>query len=395
MIKKIQTKKKFSYVFLFCAGSFAVNLYVAQMSPLAIQIMNKFGISDGQYTSLYMSNLLPSLFLGIPAAWLVRRFGLKICQCVGILIGLAGLVLRLSDVYWIFYIGTLIIGAANVVISTMAAATFSGLFKKENVGIALGCLIAAGAAGKAMAESTTSLFPSFEIMSALDIFLQIIVFLAWLILMDGFEYSDTDAAFSRTFVTVLRNKYVWIGALALMLVFGLYTGISAHLPTILMQKGFHLVSAGFIASFISIGYFAGAIFLPKLATKIWRKKMFMVALALISSFFTAFACWAQQEALLIASIFMIGACVGGLLPLSIAIPASVLNFGVQESQAAGPVLTTFQLAGAVLIPAYIIVPLTGGKIQGFLGYAALFMIVESILFALLPKNRNRFSDKNQ
>ena len=77
MKKSIETKKKFNYVFLFCAGSFAVNLYVAQMSPLAIQIMGKFGISDGQYTSLYMSNLLPSLFLGIPSAWLVRRFGLK------------------------------------------------------------------------------------------------------------------------------------------------------------------------------------------------------------------------------------------------------------------------------------------------------------------------------
>ena len=63
MKKSIETKKKFNYVFLFCAGSFAVNLYVAQMSPLAIQIMGKFGISDGQYTSLYMSNLLPSLFL--------------------------------------------------------------------------------------------------------------------------------------------------------------------------------------------------------------------------------------------------------------------------------------------------------------------------------------------
>ena len=395
MKKSIETKKKFNYVFLFCAGSFAVNLYVAQMSPLAIQIMGKFGISDGQYTSLYMSNLLPSLFLGIPSAWLVRRFGLKMCQCVGILIGLAGLILRLSDVYWIFYIGTLIIGAANVVVSTMAAATSPGLFKKENVGIAVGCLIAAGAAGKALAESTTSLFPSFEVMSAVDIILQIIVLLAWLTMMDGFEYSDTEAAFSKTFVTVLRNKYIWIGALALMLVFGLYTGISAHLPTILQEKGYYLVSAGFIASFISIGYFAGAVFLPKLATKIWRKKLFMVALALISSLFTAFAYWVQQEALLTVSIFVIGACVGGLLPLSIAIPASVLNFGVQESQAAGPVLTAFQLAGAVLIPTYIIVPLAGGNILGFLGYAAIFMIVEAMLFTLLPKNRKHFSDKNQ
>ena len=121
----------------------------------------------------------------------------------------------------------------------------------------------------------------------------------------------------------------------------------------------------------------------------------MVGLALISCLFTAFAYWVQQEVLLTVSIFVIGACVGGLLPLSIAIPASVLNFGVQESQAAGPLLTAFQLAGAVLIPTYIIVPLTGGNILGFLGYAALFMIVEAILFALLPKNRKHFSDKNQ
>ena len=113
------------------------------------------------------------------------------------------------------------------------------------------------------------------------------------------------------------------------------------------------------------------VFLPKLATKIWRKKAVYGGTGADQQFLTAFAYWVQQEALLTVSIFVIGACVGGLLPLSIAIPASVLNFGVQESQAAGPVLTAFQLAGAVFIPTYIIVPLTGGDILGFLGYAAL------------------------
>ena len=39
MKKALRQKRNSTMSFLFCAGSFAVNLYVAQMSPLAIQIM--------------------------------------------------------------------------------------------------------------------------------------------------------------------------------------------------------------------------------------------------------------------------------------------------------------------------------------------------------------------
>lgn len=381
--------EKVKYTFLFCLGSFSVNMYVAQMSPLAPQIMEKFHISEMQYTSLYMSNLLPSLILGIPSAWLVRKFGLKKCQCIGVLITLFGLAVRLFDGYGRFYFGTLLLGAANIVISTMGAATFSALYRRENVGIALGCLIASGAAGKALAESTASLFSSFQALSFTDIALQIFVLLAWLLLAGQFEYGDERIPFSESFRKVISNSYLWIGALALMLVFGLYTGLSAHLPSILQGKGCAPVQAGAIAALISIGYFVGAVLIPKFASKILKKKKLMVALGLVSGSAAALTAWTTEKQIMAAGIFIIGICVGGLLPLAIAIPTIVLGFSVQESQVAGPVMTIFQLAGAVFIPTYVIVPMTGGMIGMFPVYAALFMVLESVLFALLPKNKNR------
>ena len=213
--------------------------------------MDKFHITRGQYTSLYMSTLLPSLFLGIPCAWAVKKLGIKKCQCTGMGIGLAGLIVRLLfEDFILFYFCTLLIGFANIVISTMGVSTFTQGFKKESAGIVTGCMIASGAGGKMLAESTTALFPAFWQMSVLDIILQCSILAAWIILMDDFKPNDTAASVAQTFKQVMRNKYIWIAAAGLMLVFGLYTGISAQMPSILSQKGYSTFQAGLITSFI-------------------------------------------------------------------------------------------------------------------------------------------------
>ena len=107
MKKKLQYRRKYICLLLFCLCSFSINLYSAQLSPLAGQLMDKFHITRGQYTSLYMSTLLPSLFLGIPCAWAVKKLGIKKCQCTGMGIGLAGLIVRLlfeDFILFYFYI---------------------------------------------------------------------------------------------------------------------------------------------------------------------------------------------------------------------------------------------------------------------------------------------------
>ncbi|RGT73805.1 CynX/NimT family MFS transporter [Mediterraneibacter massiliensis] len=390
MQEKVQNRKKYICLFLFCICSFAMNLYSAQLSPLAGQLMDKFRITRVQYTSLYMSTLLPSLLLGIPCAWAVKRFGIKKCQCIGMGIGLAGLILRLFfDEFNLFYLFTLLLGFANVVISTMGVATFTQGFKKESAGVVTGIMIAFGAGGKALAELTTALFPVFWQMTVMDILLQCTILAAWIFFMDDLEPVQTQTTVGQTFRQIMKDRYIWIGAVALMLVFGLYTGISAHLPSILSKKGYDTFQGGFITSFISIGYFVGAVTLPKLTSLLRKKKNFMMLLAATGSLFTVLAAVNTNKEILILCVFIIGLCVGGLLPLSLAIPVSILQFDTQKSQTAGSLLTTFQLAGAVLIPTYVIVPLAENNANAILIYTAILMAVEGILFYCLPKSKQQ------
>ena len=186
---------------------------------------------------------------------------------------------------------------------------------------------------------------------------------------------------------IIRNRYIWIAAVGLMLVFGLYTGISAHLPSILEEKGYDLVTAGLIASFISIGYFAGAIWLPKLISLSRKKKECLSALACICAAAGAGAYFFQNKEILMGCVFIIGFCTGGLLPTVLSIPATLLELDYIHSQAAGSLLSTCQLLGAVVIPAYVIVPLTGNLWSRFLIIAAGFMILEGAIFLTLPGSR--------
>ena len=70
-------RKKYRILFVFCLCSFLTNLYSAQLSPLAGEIMEDYQITRMQFTSLYMSTLIPTLCLAIPTSWLVAGIGLK------------------------------------------------------------------------------------------------------------------------------------------------------------------------------------------------------------------------------------------------------------------------------------------------------------------------------
>ena len=96
--------------------------------------------------------------------------------------------------------------------------------------------------------------------------------------------------------------------------------------------------------------------------------------------------------ILIGSILGVGICVGGLLPLTLTMPVTMLHFNTQKNQVSGSLFTTFQLGGAVLIPAYIIIPLAGNHINRILLYTALLMLVEGGLFACMPQNQYKGKD---
>ncbi|RHV99164.1 hypothetical protein DXA90_14970 [Clostridiaceae bacterium OF09-1] len=148
-----------------------------------------------------------------------------------------------------------------------------------------------------------------------------------------------------------------------------------------------------MTSVISIGYFLGAIFLPRIASVLKNQKMFMSMLAIISSLCTVVLAVKNEMMILISSILGVGICVGGLLPLTLTIPVTMLHFNTQKNQVSGSLFTTFQLGGAVLIPAYIIIPLAGNHINRILLYTALLMLVEGVLFACMPKNQYKGKDK--
>lgn len=386
----IEQSNKYRYLFLFSLSSFTVNLFSAQLSPMANQIMSMFKINEVQYTSLYMCNLIPTVVLGIPCAMIVRRFGLKRSQCFCIMIGLIGLILRLfGRNYNLFYIAWLLFGLTNVVVATMSAATFSLLFNKNDIGTAVGIMIASGAGGKGIAEVSTLYLPSFDFMLIFDVVIQCIVLILWLFSIKDIQYKKTDFTFMQSLNNIIHNKYIWISAIALMLVFGLYTGLSANLPMIIKTKGYSLQISGYITSYISIGYFLGAISIPKIISKLNQNRRIMILLAVTCSIATMASSVVTNEAMLIVCVMIIGVCVGGLLPMSIAIPSTLLGFGVQRSQVAGSLLTTFQLLGAVLIPTFIVVPLAADNIYDILVYSAWLMLVEGILFCFLPKKENK------
>ena len=384
VIRVKQSNYKYICLILFCSVSFATNMYQAQLAPLSEQIMKTYDITRAQYSSLYSCGMIPSLFLSIPSAWIIRKFGMKRCECITLGFGIIGLALRLlSSDYRLFYVGTMMTGTANIIISTFGAALFADLFEKDKVSIALGSIIASGAAGKALGEAVTLLIPTFTYLTAIDVCTESLILLAWITLMKNPKIEKSEHSFMETVQNIVHNRYMWIGATILMMVFGTYLAISANLPSILQARGQSASMSGVITSGISIGYFIGAVTLPKLSVYFKHKKRFMSALA-VTSALSALLIFYGKTSFLIESVVLIGICVGGLLPMTLSVPATALRFGSSRNQVASSFMSTFQLLGAVMLPSVVIIPLAHDSLERIIIISAGCMIMEAVLCMLLP-----------
>ena len=83
-------------------------------------------------------------------------------------------------------------------------------------------------------------------------------------------------------------------------------------------------------------------------------------------------------------IVICAVCLGGLLPTIMSIPAILPEIGPVKMGAAGGLISTVMMAGAFLIPSYVITPIAGGiNDMTFLLSAACSGLL-AVIFMILP-----------
>ena len=93
--------------------------------------------------------------------------------------------------------------------------------------------------------------------------------------------------------------------------------------------------------------------------------------------------FAGSAVLLVLLLFLAGYAGGGVVPLYLSMPVKLKQIGTRLAGTAGGTIATFELAGAVLIPSYVIAAIAGDRMNMYYVLAPVIGIISILLLTRL------------
>ncbi|MDO4287571.1 MAG: MFS transporter [Eubacterium sp.] len=377
-------------LFVACIANFSPNYSQYQLSPLAPQLMESFGMNASQFSSIFTAVLIPSIFLSLISGILTDRFGLKRVIGIGLCITALGSCLKIfAGSYGQLLIFMLMTGIGPTLLNANSAKIIGSYFSKEKSVTMMSIFLVSATLAMTVGMGTTTFFPSISSAFTLAAIISIVGVAAWMLVVKNPETTPTASAHGPGILEglkiVVKNKYVWLTGLGLIGVVGSATAINAFLPTALAERGIDSIQAGLISSFMPIGNIIGCLLIPVIANKLGKNKLIMAVCALIGALGAAFAWKAPEGAPLFASLLLTGASLSGLVPLLIPIPIHIKEIGAVYAGTAGGFVNTIELLGVVLVPSYIIAPIAGTNMDLYYLLCGLCAIAALIIVFFLPE----------
>lgn len=377
-----------------CIANFAPNYAQYQLSPLASDLMTAFNISTAQYSSIFTAVLIPAIILSIIAGILADRFGLKRVIGIGLCITAFGTCQKVfANEYLVLIFCMFLTGTGATLLNANGAKLIGSYFSKEKSVTMMSVFLGSATLAMAIGMGTTNLlFGSLKSAFVFSAVLSLLGMVLWLAFVrepqkdrtTDIKIEENNPGILEGLKIVLRNKYIWLTGICLIGAVGSATAMNALLPTALVQRGVEEVEAGFIASFMPIGNLIGCLVIPLIAYRFGKNKPVLIFCAVIGALGAAFAWMAPEGLLLVLALFLTGATLSGIVPLVMPIPIQMKEIGVTYGGTAGGVVSTIEMVGVVIVPAYIIAVLAGNNMTFYYLLCGVCALAALITILFLP-----------
>ncbi len=399
----LESSKKNTYavqmVIALCIAIFVPNYSQYQLSPLAIGIMSDYGISSSQFSLLFTAPMIPAITFSFVIGMLMDKFNSKLIVGFSLICTIAGAILEvLASSFAILFIALMLIGVSVATINCSMAKIVSGYYSPEKVSEKTGIILSASTIGMTIAVGTTALFTSRRAAFMFNVILTILAIVSWTLMYhtpestrmneNNLQSDRKNLNLKKSLGTVIKNRHVWIVSICLALLMGANVVMSSFTPTLLAERNIDSVQAGYYTSAYTIGCLASCYIAPAIVRKTKRYRLTCGCFAAIAFIGVAFAVPnVPAGILLLISIFITGTCVGANLPLFVSLPVNLRDIGPEFAGTAGGFVSTIELVGAVIIPSYILIPISGeGNLEGLYLLAGVCMAMCCILTQFLPQN---------
>lgn len=157
------------------------NMIFAVRAP---DTMAKFAINEGQLAAISTIGCLPGAFLSVVVGRVLDRKGVKLFTAAGLILTVACMVWRIfAHTYIELMLATVLIGAFLLPITIVGPKMVGGLFRPDEMPLAMGFFGAAGGLGTTLAFATGNVYPSLEAAFTGVSILGGVLLLAWLLVV--------------------------------------------------------------------------------------------------------------------------------------------------------------------------------------------------------------------
>lgn len=395
---KYGSKYKYLILIVLCLVAFISVYPQFQMTPMAEEIKDIMHIDTAQYSVLFSAPMFPAIFISLICGIIVDRFGARWPMMISLIIGSVGLWTRAfvpPTAFWAVYFSILVLGLTATFGNSSNARMFGEWFSPNKVSLLIGIYMACSASGGVIANATTQFMPSLQFAYIVAAVLITIVAVLWILFYrnnrpekkKGADQADAPKRepLPRTLLHILKCRDIIISAVANMCGYGALMCVTHHLSSILQEKGIDPQPAGILIALLSVGQLCGNLIVPLLISKIGHLRRYPTIALLLGVGTIIGICYLAPGPLLYILIPAAGFLFGGTIPIYNSMAVRIKRIGKERAGTAQGLVATFQLAGAVLIPSYIVTPIAGSNYTLLLLLTIVFAAIAIVLPFFLSK----------
>ena len=382
--------------------SFAMWVPAFSVPPMEHILKEEFFFTHAQASLLFSAPWLMIAIAAIPAGLIADRIGVRKAAGIGIIIIVIGALLRSTATSASSLLAfTFIYGLGLGWTFPNLPKLVSAWAPREKAGMAMGIFTTGIMTGAAlgMALTMSLIFPITNTFQGVFLIWSIppiaAAILWWALVREPPRNNlhDKPVSSSKTlFLKVLRNKYLWLAAVILLLNEFSFLNWTGWAPALLMLKGATPDLAGLLTSIALWVGIPTVLLMPRLAYKLGLRKPFLW----LPSIIIAIVAWGAiyiDLSLMWLPMVLVGVADSTRIVVLLALPVELMP--EEEVGTASGLVLSFGYSGAI------IGPLVGGRIldiTGSLDPSLLVLSGVSIAMAViafkLPETGNKTSGKN-
>lgn len=376
---------RWSILLIIAVVQIALNILQFQIAGLAGRLIPALHLQPGQFAMVLTAPMLTAALFGIPAGALADRFGVKSTVGIGLIIATISSFGRIgAGGFGVLFAWMFALGFGTAAINANAAKILGAWFPRQQMGMAMGVYLAGANGGIAVAQATSALFPTIGSAFLASAFLMLIALALWLLFVKSKPAGLPDTPWhpvTEYLGVAAKSRYIWFGAVAILLFMGSWVAQTGNLPNALAQsKGISPVLAGMTASSLSLAIIAGTIIGPLLAQKLGLIRPLLTPTAILAAICSYLAWIVPFGALTWMLLILTGVCLGAATPLLMSLPMLLPELGPVYAGSAGGILSTFQMAGAFILPSYVLILLAGSNAnQMFLDISIGYLLFGAVM----------------